>query len=88
MIERLIDITTPDGAMPTFIVHPEREEPSPVVLVLMDGLGFRAPLQDVARRLATNGYYAMLPDLYYRSGREQTVERGQPRAWEQGSRIF
>ena len=82
MTERLIDIATPDGAMPTFIVHPEAEGPAPVVVVLMDGLGFRAPLKEVARRLAANGYYAMLPDLYYRSGPQQTVERGQPRAWD------
>jgi carboxymethylenebutenolidase len=82
MIEQQIDVTTPDGAMPTFIVHPEREGPFPIVVVMMDGLGFREPLQDAARRLATSGYYTMLPDLYYRSGPAQTIERGQPGAWD------
>jgi len=82
VIERTIDISTPDGTMPTFVVHADREEPAPIVLVLMDGLGFREALRDVARRLASSGYYVMLPDLYYRSGRDQRIERGQPRAWD------
>ena len=82
MIEQMTDVATPDGKMPTFIVHPEREGPFPVVLVMMDGLGFREPLQDVARRLATSGYYAMLPDLYYRSGPTRAIERDEPGEWD------
>ncbi len=82
MVEQQIDVATPDGRMATFIVHPEREGPFPVVLVLMDGLGIREPLRDVARRLATSGYYAMLPDLYYRSGSSAPIERDQPGEWD------
>jgi carboxymethylenebutenolidase len=82
MIEQQIDVKTQDGAMPTFIVHPEREGPFPVVLVLMDGLGIREALRDVARRLATSGYYAMLPDLYYRAGPSAPIQRDQPGEWD------
>jgi carboxymethylenebutenolidase len=67
MIQRQIDIATRDGDMTTFIVHPEREGPHPVVLFFMDAPGFRGELRDMARRLATSGYYVMLPNLYYRS---------------------
>lgn len=68
MIEQTVDIPAPAGALPTFIVHPEREGPHPVVLILMDGSGVRDTLRDIARRLACVGYYVMLPNLYYRQG--------------------
>ena len=82
MIEQQVDVATPDGRMPTFIVHPEREGPFPVVLVLMDGLGLREALRDVARRLAPTGYYAMLPDLYYRAGPIPELQPNQPGEWD------
>lgn len=68
MIERQLDIPTRDGATTTFIVHPERDGPHPVVLFLMDAPAIREELRDMARRLATSGYYVMLPNLYYRAG--------------------
>lgn len=68
MIETTLDIATRDGAMTTFIVHPERNGPFAPVLFYMDAPGIREELRDMARRLASAGYYVMLPNLYYRSG--------------------
>src|SRR6476619_1039379 len=68
MIERQVDITTPEGAMTTFVFHPEHGGPSPVVLYLMDAPSIRPALKDMASRLATAGYYVMLPYLFYRGG--------------------
>jgi carboxymethylenebutenolidase len=70
MIERDIDIETRDGHVNTFVVHPEEGGPRPVVLFLMDAPGKREELHDMARRIATVGYYVMLPNLYYRRVRE------------------
>ena len=69
MIETIEDIRTGDGAVETFICHPERGD-HPPVLFLMDAPGIRDELYDMARRLATVGYYVMLPNLYYRAGRD------------------
>ena len=66
MIERRVDVTTPDGTMPTFEIHPEEGGPYPVVLYLMDAPSIRPALRDMASRLATAGYYVLLPFLYYR----------------------
>jgi carboxymethylenebutenolidase len=71
MIERHLPITTRDGAMGTFICHPERIARYPVVLLFMDAPGIREELRDFARRLGTVGYYVMLPNLYYRSAVEE-----------------
>ena len=68
MIERELDLTTPEGEMKTFIYHPEHDGPHPVVLYLMDAPSIRPALKDMALRLATAGYYVMLPYLFYRGG--------------------
>lgn len=68
MIDQQIEIPTRDGAVTTFISHPERDGPFPVILFYMDAPGIREELRDMARRLATSGYYVVLPNMYYRAG--------------------
>jgi carboxymethylenebutenolidase len=70
MIEKHLDIATADGAMNTFVVYPEENAPHPVVLFYMDAPGKREELHDMARRLASVGYYVVLPNLYYRRSRD------------------
>ena len=72
MIEETLDIATPDGAMETFTCRPERGGPHPAVFFLMDAPGVRDELRDMTRRLASVGYYVLLPNLYYRAGRDTT----------------
>ena len=68
MIEREVDVTTPDGVMKTFLYHPSHGGPHPVVLYLMDAPSIRPALKEMANRLASAGYYVMLPYLFYRGG--------------------
>ena len=68
MIDQQIDIPTKDGKTTTFITHPERGGPFPVIIFYMDAPAIREELRDMARRLGTSGYYVMLPNLYYRAG--------------------
>lgn len=70
MIEETLDIDTADGQMETFVCRPERGGPYPAVFFLMDAPGIREELRDMTRRLATVGYYVLLPNLYYRAGRD------------------
>jgi len=70
MIEETLDIATKDGAMESFICRPERGGPHPAIFFLMDAPGIREELRDMARRLATVGYAVVLPNLYYRAGRD------------------
>ncbi len=66
MIEREIDLSTADGVMKTFVRHPEHGGPAPVVLYLMDAPSIRGSLHDMSMRLASAGYYVMMPFLFYR----------------------
>ena len=72
MAEKEFNITTADGIMPTFAAWPDPSEygpgPYPVIVMYMDAPGIREELRDFARRIASQGYYAVLPDLYYRLG--------------------
>ena len=68
MIDQQIEIPTKDGHTTTFITHPERGGPHPLIIFYMDAPAIREELRDMARRLGTSGYYVMLPNLYYRSG--------------------
>lgn len=69
MKEQFLKVPAPGGAMETFVTHPERSGPFPGVVLYMDIWGVREELYDLARRVATVGYYCMVPDLYYRNGR-------------------
>ena len=68
MIEQELDISTTEGEMKTFVYHPSHDGPHPVVLYLMDAPSIRPALKDMAMRLASAGYYVMLPYLFYRGG--------------------
>jgi carboxymethylenebutenolidase len=70
VIEHHVDLQTADGVMNAFITHPEEGGPFPVIFFYMDAPGKREELHDMARRLATVGYYVVLPNLYYRWTRE------------------
>jgi carboxymethylenebutenolidase len=68
-----IDIETRDGDCPNYVFRPLVGAPWPAVLVFMDGLGVRPAVFAVAERLATYGYFVLLPDLFYRSGPYQPM---------------
>lgn len=68
MSSETIEIRTVDGVCPTRVFKSEGDGRRPGVIMFMDGLGVRPALFEIAERLASNGYYVILPDLYYRSG--------------------
>jgi carboxymethylenebutenolidase len=73
--EETIDIPTAAGRMETFITRPEQAGPFHAVILFMDVWGVREVLFDLARRVATVGYYVLVPDFYYRQGRIRTDYR-------------
>ena len=70
MIENFINITTKDGLIDTFEVMPDEGGPFPAIIIYMDAPAIREELRDMARRLASMGYYVLLPNLFYRVGKE------------------
>ena len=68
MIEKDVIVTTKYGNMPSFAACPEGPGPFPGIIVYMDAPGIREELRNVARRIAKQGYFCLLPDMYYRLG--------------------
>jgi carboxymethylenebutenolidase len=64
-----LEIAPRDGRCPSYVWRPPERGPWPAVLVYMDGIGIRPAMLEVGERLATQGYFVLLPDLFYRSGR-------------------
>jgi len=61
-----VQVETADGRCPTHIYHPDGRGPWPAVIVYMDGIGMRPALMEIAERIASAGYYVLLPNVFYR----------------------
>ena len=68
MKEGIVSIPTDGGAADTFVTCPSEGGPFPPVFIFMDIWGLREELFDVARRIATVGYFGVVPNLYNRQG--------------------
>ncbi len=67
MIEEIIGIHTADGTADAFLYQPEAERHYPGVIHLTDVGGIRPAQQEMARRLASEGYAVLVPNVFYRT---------------------
>jgi carboxymethylenebutenolidase len=63
-----VDITTPDGVADAYISQPD-DDPHPGVLLIMDAYGLRPTIEEMADRIAADGYVVLAPNVFYRAGR-------------------
>jgi len=64
-----IDVTTADGVADAYLTRPDDDRPHPAVLFVMDAIGLRARIEEMADRIAANDYIVLAPNFFYRSGR-------------------
>jgi len=65
---REISIPTRDGEMRAFTFHPGGDGKWPAAIIFMDAPAIRPALFEFGERLARAGYFALLPDLFWRAG--------------------
>lgn len=63
-----ISVVTGAGQMPVHVACDDQDSALPLVIVYMDALGWRDELRQIAVRIAAQGYFVALPNLYYRVG--------------------
>jgi carboxymethylenebutenolidase len=63
-----VQIDTQDGRCEAHVLRPDKNTPAPAVLMYQDGLGMRDALVEIAATIAQQGYFVLLPNLFYRTG--------------------
>lgn len=83
-----VDVPTPDGVADAILTVPSDEGRHPGVLLYMDAFGLRPRLEEMARRIASEGYVVLMPNVFYRSGRAPVVDLGDLSRPENRATIF
>lgn len=68
MSSSTVEIATPDGVAEAYLTRPD-DRPRPGVLFIMDAFGVRPAIEEMADRLAQDGYVVLAPNVFYRAGR-------------------
>jgi carboxymethylenebutenolidase len=69
-----IDIPTADGVADAYLTRPDGDAPLPGVLLAIDAFGLRPRIEEMADRIAGQGYVVLAPNLFYRAGRAPLFE--------------
>ncbi|HEX7273046.1 MAG TPA: dienelactone hydrolase family protein [Casimicrobiaceae bacterium] len=69
-----VKVPVKDGEVPAYRAMPEAGGPFATILVVHEAWGVHEHIQDVCRRLAKLGYYAIAPDLFARYGDVSKME--------------
>jgi carboxymethylenebutenolidase len=68
-MERPVEIRTADGRADGILFQPDGKGPFPGVIHLTDIKGIRRSSREMAKRLSSQGYAVLLPNVFYRTGR-------------------
>ena len=63
-----IDVPTPDGVADCYLTKPAGDARHPGVLLIMDAFGLRPRIEEMADRIAAQGYVVLAPNVFYRAG--------------------
>jgi carboxymethylenebutenolidase len=72
MHSETVEVLTPDGVADSYLARPD-DEPHPGVLFIMDAYGVRQTIEEMADRIAADGYVVLAPNVFYRAGRSPVV---------------
>ncbi|MGH2873862.1 MAG: dienelactone hydrolase family protein [Solirubrobacteraceae bacterium] len=64
-----IDVPTSDGIADCYLSLPAGDGAHPGVLFMIDGIGLRPRIEEMADRIAAQGYVVLAPNVFYRGGR-------------------
>ena len=65
----MVDIKTADGVADAYLTRPEGDGEHPGVLFVIDAFGLRPRIEEMADRIAGQGYVVLAPNALYRAGR-------------------
>jgi carboxymethylenebutenolidase len=65
----IVDVKTADGVADAYLTRPDGDGEYPGVLFVIDAFGLRPRIEEMADRIAGQGYVVLAPNALYRSGR-------------------
>jgi len=74
MAENRVEIQTPEGLLDAWVFHPQSTTRLPTVILHTDIRGVRPTFIAMAEKIAAQGYFVLLPNLYYRAGVAPVVD--------------
>ncbi len=77
--ENSLEIPTPDGNADGFLYYPEGEGRSPGLIFFTDIGGVRPAQQQMAKRIAAEGYAVLMPNIFYRTSRTPVFDFAEER---------
>ena len=67
MTSENVTVTTADGPMEVYVARPAGEATG-AVIIIQEAFGVTPHIEDVANRYAAEGYLAVAPHIYHRTG--------------------
>ena len=67
-----VEVTTRDGVADVHVARPDHRA-RPGVLFVMDAYGLRPAIEEIAHRIAADGYVVLAPNVFYRAGRSPVL---------------
>jgi carboxymethylenebutenolidase len=65
----MVEVPTPDGVADAYLTRPDEDGRHPAVLLIIDAIGLRPRIEEMADRIASRGYTVLAPNVFYRTGR-------------------
>ena len=82
-----INIKSPDGTFKAYISRPA-SLPAPAVVVLQELFGVNSDIRATCDELATNGFLAIAPDLFWRQEPGVDLDVRSEAAWQHGLKLY
>src|SRR5258708_35473042 len=86
-MENHIIIESPDGTFHAYISRPAKL-PAPTVVVLQELFGVNADIRATCDELATQGFIAIAPDLFWRQEPGVDLDVRSEAAWQHGLHLY
>jgi carboxymethylenebutenolidase len=64
----MVDVPTADGLADAYLTRPDGDGDHPAVLLVIDAIGLRPRIEEMADRIAGQGYVVLAPNAFYRAG--------------------
>ncbi|MBO3274302.1 dienelactone hydrolase family protein [Pseudomonas schmalbachii] len=82
-----LTVTTPDGDFAAFVALPAAT-PAPVVVVIQEIFGINEDMRETCRKLASQGYVAVCPDLFWRQEPGVSITDKTQEEWDKAMKLY